>query len=126
MNTEDKKSSILHTLATNWRDLLAFAVIGLGLASSSGVLDYVSTYYGNNTFLSLVLPSVSNYLQGFSKFVGAGVCASILWMATWPTVSKFGNHFFEDGWGSLTIQQQFFTYVGLIATALIAGSICFA
>jgi hypothetical protein len=116
----------LKTLKTNWRDLLAFVVLGMGLASTGGVIDYVSTYFGDNAFLHLVLPSLSNYLQGFSKFVGAAVAASTVYLMTWPTVSEFGNHSFKEAWSTLTIQQKLFTYVGLISVSLVAAAICFS
>lgn len=116
----------LKTLRTNWRDLVAFLVLGLGLSSMGGLTDYYAARFGDNELVRLVTPSISNYLQGFAKFIGACIAASTLWMILWPTVSKFGNHAFEIAWRSLTSAQQFFTYLGLIGVALIAAAICFS
>lgn len=116
----------IKSLKTNWRDLLAFTVIGLGLASLGGVLDYVSAYFSDNTFVHLVLPTLSNYLQGFSKFIGASLTSTLLFMLLWPTLNTFGNDSFKLGWESLTVSQKFFTYLGMIAVALLAASICFS
>jgi hypothetical protein len=120
------KNSFLKTLATNWRDVLAFVIIGVGLAILGGVIDYTAGRYADNGFARLILPPLTNYLQGFSRFVGAIVSATVFWMMLWPTVNKYGNNNFADGWAGLAPASRFFTYVGLIAVALVAAAICFA
>jgi len=119
-------NSFLKTLHTNWRDITAFILIGLGLAVLGGLIDYVSALFGKSRFILLVLPTISNYLQGFSKFIGASLTATFVWMLLWPTVNSFGNHEFQDGWAALTLQQKFATYIALIIAALIAAALCFS
>lgn len=119
-------TGFLKTLQTNLRDIIAFILIGLGIAILGGLVDYVSALFGSSKFVALVFPTVSNYLQGFSKFIGASITATLLWMLLWPTVNEFGNHTFQEGWKSLTLPQQFATYVSLIIAALLAAAICFS
>jgi len=119
-------NSFLKTLATNWRDLLAFVLIGIGLAVIGGVIDYAAGRYADSGLARLILPPLANYLQGFSRFMGASITATFLWMMLWPTVNRYGNHSFADGWNALSPAARFFTYVGLIGVALIAAAICFA
>lgn len=119
-------NSLLKTIATNWRDLLAFVIIGLGISILGGVIDYFSALFSGNKFLLLVLPTISNYLQGFSKFIGASITATFVWMLLWPTINQFGNHSFQEGWDSLGLRGKFITYVAIIGVALIAAAICFS
>lgn len=118
--------SIWHTIRTNGRDLLIFAIMGLGLAVFGGVVDYVAQFFGGNRFLALALPTLSNYAQGFSRFIGSSLCATLVFMILWPTVAHFGNHSFKEGWDSLTVRERFFTYIGTIMVALIAAAHCFS
>ncbi len=113
---------MLKTFITNWRDITAFLLIGLGLVVVSGFIDYVSAWLG----FQLVLPAVSNYLQGFSRFVGANLAASVIGMALWPTVNRFANESFADAWRSLTQAQHIAAYLGLFAVETIAAAICFS
>lgn len=119
-------NSFLKSLQTNWRDLLFFLLIGLGLAIVGGLIDYVAALFGTGKFVTLVLPTVSNYLQGFSRFVGASLTATFVWMLLWPTVNRFGNDSFNLGWTAMGLRGQFITYVSLIGVALIAAAICFS
>ena len=112
---------MLTTLRTNWRDIAFFLLIGLGLVVLSGLIDYVSGWLG----FRLILPALSNYLQGFSRFVGANIAASLLGIALWPTVNRFANERFADAWRALTIQQHLGIYLGLFAVETIAAAICF-
>lgn len=118
--------SFIDTLKTNWRDLAAFVVIGLTFACSSGILDWVATYYSESKFASLILPGLANYLKGFANFTGAAVTSTLLWMWAWPTINKFGNYSFSAAWESLKPEQQFATYIALILGALISAAICFS
>ena len=118
--------SIWHTILTNGRDLILFAVIGVGLSMVGGLIDYVSNLFDNSRFFALVLPTLSNYLQGFSKFIGASLCATLVFMVLWPTLAHFGNHSFQDGWDTLSVKERFFTYVGTIMVALLAAALCFS
>jgi len=119
-------NSLLKTIKSNWRDFIAFALIGLGLAMLSGAIDYFSARFGDNTFIRLVLPTLSNYLQGFSRFIGASLTATCLWMLLWPTISQFGAGRFTEGFDSLGVKGQFICYITLIGVALIAAAICFS
>jgi hypothetical protein len=110
------------TLKTNWRDIVVFLLIGLGLVIVSGLIDYVSGWLG----FRLILPAISNYLQGFSRFVGANIAASVIGIALWPTVNKFANEGFADAWRTLTAQQHLGIYIGLFAVEAIAAAICFS
>lgn len=118
--------SVWHTLKTNCRDVFFFIILGLGLAVAGGVIDYVARLFGDSRFMSLVLPTVSNYLQGFSRFMGASICATFIWMLLWHTVNHYGNQKFAESWGNLSEEKKFFTYVGLICVALIGACICFS
>lgn len=120
------KSNFLKTIAANWRDLLAFAIFGLGLATLSGLIDFASGRYADSGIARLVLPTVANYLGGFSAFTGASLCATLVWMWLWPTVSEFGNNRFTDGWQRLTPKERLLVYVWLVSTALIAAALCFS
>ena len=126
MNQPHHTSDFLKTFSTNWRDVLHFIFFGLFLAAASGLVDYVSTRYVDDTFFHLILPPLVNFLKGISRFYGAVFCATFLWMLLWPTVNHFGNHRFRNAWDGLTAAQQFLTYVGLIAVALLTAAICFA
>lgn len=120
------KSQVLSTIKSNWRDLIAFVIFGIGLAIIGGVIDFAAGRYADNTVARLILPPLANYLQGFSRFLGASFSATFVWMLLWPTISQFGNEKFTDGWAALTTVQRFVVYLALIATALIAAAICFS
>jgi hypothetical protein len=120
------KSNFLKTILANWRDLLVFVLFGLGLAILGGVVDYAASATAESTFARLTLPTLANYLKGFSNFTGASICATLVWMWLWPTVSHWSNDRFAAGWDALSDAQRFFTYVALIAVALIAAAICFS
>jgi hypothetical protein len=124
--TNTMKSPFLATLRSNWRDLIAFIIIGIGLACAGGAIDYAAGRYADVGIARLILPPLANYLQGFSRFVGASFSATFLWMLLWPTVSRFGNDSFSDAWKSLSIQQHLLVYFALISVALIAAAICFS
>ncbi len=113
---------MLKTIITNWRDIALFLVIGLGLVILSGLIDYVSARLG----FQLILPAISNYLQGFSRFVGAGLAASLLGLVAWPTINRFGNHSFQAGWDAIPLWGKTITYIALAAACLIAAAICFS
>ena len=119
-------NSFLKTLQSNWRDLLAFVLLGLGLAMLGGVMDYFSARFGENSFVRLVLPTLSNYLQGFSRFIGASITATFVWMLLWPTVNKFGNDDFAFGFECMGVRGKFITYISLVGIALLAAAICFS
>lgn len=116
----------LSTLKANWRDLLAFFVVGLGLACIGGVLDYFSNRVLAGGFWQLVLPTVSNYLQGFSKFIGASVTATVFWMLLWPHVSTDANASFNTTFRAMDPEKRMVVYLVLILGALIAASNCFS
>lgn len=116
----------LKTLKANWRDLLAFFVVGLGLACIGGTLDYFSNRVLAGGFWHLFLPTVSNYLQGFSKFIGASVTATIFWMFLWPHVSSDANTSFNDTFKLMSAEKRLVVYLALIIGALLASSNCFS
>jgi hypothetical protein len=118
--------NLLSTLKTNWRDLLAFIIIGLGLACLGGLIDYVSARVLEGGFWHLVLPTISNYLQGFSKFIGASVSATLLWMLLWPTVSSDANENFNEIFKQQSLAERMNIYLMLVLGALIAAAICFS
>ncbi len=113
---------MIKTIITNWRDIVAFLLIGIGLVILSGVIDYVSGWLG----FKLILPAISNYLQGFSRFVGANLAASVIGVALWPTINRFGNHSFKDGWEAIPLQGQCLVYIGLFVAESIVAAICFS
>lgn len=117
--------SFLHTIRSNARDIFFFLVLGIGLTAVSGLIDYVAELFGENRFVHLVLPSVSLYLQGFAKFVGASLSATMVFMFLWPTISHFGNFSFGEGWQSLSTREKFLVYLGMVSVALLAASNCF-
>ena len=115
------------TITTNWRDIVAFLIIGIGITILSGLIDYASTRFGDSTFLRLILPPLVNFLKGFSKFYAAAVSATTLWMLLWPTVNHWANHSFAEVWEQwLTPQHRFLTYIVLVGFALIAAALCFS
>jgi len=118
--------NITTTIKANWRDLLAFALIGLGFASLSGVIDYFAVKLLDGGFFALVLPTISNYLQGFSRFIGASLTATFLWMLLWPTVSSHANKDFNTDFAALGFHHKLAVYIALILGALIAAAICFS
>ena len=118
--------NITKTLRSNWRDLVAFVFIGIGFACVGGILDYVSNWGKDGGFLALVLPTLSNYIQGFSKFIGASLTATFVWMLLWPKVSESANTSFNDTFVSLPAEKRLIIYLSLVAVALIAAAICFS
>lgn len=118
--------NVITTIKANWRDLVAFLLVGLGFASVGGVLDYISNWGDDGGFLALVLPTISNYIQGFSKFVGASLTATLLWMLFWPKVSSTENESFDSQFEGLNPAQKVAVYLSLIIGALIAAAICFS
>ncbi len=118
--------NIIKTLKSNWRDLVAFVLIGLGFACVGGILDYVSNWGKDGGFLALVLPTLSNYIQGFSKFIGASLTATFVWMLLWPKVSNSANTTFNDTFETLSAEKRLVIYLALVAVALIAAAICFS
>ncbi len=120
------KSQVLSTIKSNWRDLIAFAIFGIGLAIAGGLIDYTAGRYADSTIARLILPPLANYLQGFSRFLGASFSATFVWMLLWPTISQYGNEKFSDGWAALTQPQKFTAYIAMVLVALIAGAICFS
>jgi len=119
-------TSLWHTIQTNYRDLGLFVLGGLGLTIIGGLIDYVSQFFGDSTFVRLVFPALSNYFQGFAKFLGSGICATVVFMFLWRTIGHFGNHSFQEGWDDLSRKEKFYVYVGTAMCALIAASNCFA
>lgn len=121
------ESTVAKTIKTNWRDLATFFLVGIGLAMMGGVSDYLAGRFADNGFARLVLPFLGNYLQGFSRFAGAALSATFLWMwIFWPTVNRFGNGNFADTWAKQSDQFHLIVYIALIGTALIAAAICFS
>ena len=118
--------NIISTIKANARDLLAFLLIGLGFATLGGVLDYVAAWGADGGFLALVIPTISNYIQGFSRFIGASLTATFMWMLLWPLVSSTANESFDSTFKALTAPQKLGVYLGLISVALVAAAICFA
>ena len=116
----------LSTIRANWRDILAFILIGLGFACVGGMLDYIAAWGADGGFLALVIPTVSNYIQGFSRFIGASITATLLWMLLWPRVSSSANKSFDETFKTLMPQEQLWIYHVLILGGLIAAAICFA
>ncbi len=110
------------TIATNWRTIVMFVIFGLGLAFLSDFVVNWSTRKGDVTGLA----TVSNYLQGFSRYVGANAAAALLGIVAWPTINKFGNSRFQEGWDSLGLQGQTIVYIALMATEGICAAICFS
>ena len=118
--------NIITTIKANARDLLAFVLIGLGIASLGGCIDYLAVRALDGGFLALVLPTISNYLQGFSRFIGASLTATFLWMLLWPTVSSHANKDFNADFKALGFHHKLAVYLALVIGALIAAAICFA
>lgn len=118
--------NIISTIKSNWRDLVAFVLIGLGFACLGGVLDYLTTWVGKEGFFALVLPTISNYIQGFSKFIGASLSATFMWMLLWPKVSTSANTSFNDTFVNLPAEKRLVIYLSLVGVALIAAAICFS
>jgi hypothetical protein len=114
------------TIRANWRDLLAFVLVGLGFACVGGVLDYLAAWGKDGGFLALVIPTISNYIQGFSRFIGASITATLLWMLLWPRVSSTANKSFDTAFDALPANHQLAVYLALILGGLIAAAICFA
>lgn len=121
------ESTVAKTIKTNWRDLTTFLLVGIGLAMMGGVTDYLAGRFADNGFARLVLPFLGNYLQGFSRFAGAALSATFLWMwIFWPRVNHFGNSNFQTAWKNQSEQFHLIVYIALIGTALIAAAICFS
>ena len=116
----------IKTLKANWRDLLAFIIVGLGLAAIGGVLDYFSNRVLAGGFWHLLLPSIANYVQGFSKFIGASITATVFWMFLWPHVSADANANFNETFKAMTPENRLTVYLCLMLGALLAASHCFA
>jgi hypothetical protein len=116
----------LSTIKANWRDILAFVLIGLGFACAGGILDYFAAWGSEKGFLALVIPTISNYIQGFSRFIGASITASLLWMLLWPLVSSNANKNFDTLFAALPGNHQLFVYIALILGGLISAAICFS
>lgn len=118
--------NIITTIKANLRDLVAFVLIGLGFACIGGLLDYVAAWGADKGFLALVIPTISNYIQGFSRFIGASLTATFVWMLLWPLVSSTANIKFDETFKSLPATHQLAVYLTLILGALIAAAICFS
>ena len=118
--------NIISTIKANLRDIVAFVLIGLGFACMGGVLDYFAAKGAHGGFLALVLPTISNYVQGFSKFIGASITATLLWMLLWPKVSHTLNLTFDEAFDKLEPKEKVNIYIALISVGLIAAAICFS
>jgi len=113
----------MKTLLTNWKDILAFLAIAILFALlADGV-----------TRLSLSgrdLPGLANLigtLRGFSNFVGANLCAWLIGIAIgWPTLNRYGNESFAEGWAALDARTRFLVFTGVATLELVAASICFS
>ena len=112
---------MIQTLKTNWRDLVAFLALGLGLVALAGGIDFLAGLLGGNVFL----PYLSNYLQGIARFVGATFAVSFLGIAAWPTINRYANHSFSEGWEAMPPWGKFVVYVALFAALHISASISF-
>jgi len=123
---ELKTMNIISTIKANWRDILAFILVGLGIACIGGVLDYIAAWGADGGFLALVIPTISNYIQGFSRFIGASITATLLWMLLWPRVSSTANKSFNTAFEALPANHQLVVYLALIIGGLIAAAICFS
>jgi hypothetical protein len=112
---------MLQTLKTNWRDILAFLVIGVGFAVLADLVIYWATKSGN----TLGLASLINYLQGFSRYVAAHLAAAMLGVVLWPTINRFGNDSFSAGWKALDIETKTKIYIGFFWVEGLIAAICF-
>ncbi len=118
--------NIISTIKVNARDILAFVLVGLGIACLGGILDYFAAKTLDGGFFALVLPTVSNYLQGFSRFIGASLTATLLWMLLWPKVSSTLNGSFDEIFEAMPAVHKLILYVALILGGLISAAICFS
>jgi ABC-type siderophore export system fused ATPase/permease subunit len=113
---------MFQTLKTNWRDIVLFLLIGIGFAILADFLVYWASRTGN----SLGVASLLNYLQGFSRFVGANLAAALLGVIVWPTLNRFGNQKFSHAWQTLPPGDQLKVYVSVLLLQGIMAAICFA
>jgi ABC-type siderophore export system fused ATPase/permease subunit len=109
-------------MATNWRNIVLFLVVGLGLSFASDFVVNWATREGDITGLA----TVTNYLQGFSRYVGATCAVALLGIVAWPTVNKFANNSFQHAWDVLSDEKRLFVYIGIMLVETIAAAICFA
>jgi hypothetical protein len=113
---------MLKTLRTNWRDIVLFLVVGLGLALAAAFVDYLSTRFGLGSWAAVI----ANYFKGFSMFVGANFAAIFFGLCAWPTINNFGNTEFHVGWGEFNRKEKTIVYMAVLFAEGLVAAICFA
>ncbi|WAC18939.1 hypothetical protein OVA24_17035 [Luteolibacter sp. SL250] len=113
----------MKTLLTNWKDILAFLAVALLFAFLADVVSRLSVS-GRD------VPGLANLigaLRGFSNFVGANLCAWLIGIAIgWPTLNRYSNEGFSEGWAALDVRSRFFVFTAVATLELIAAAICFS
>lgn len=113
---------MFHTLKTNWRDLVLFFVVGLGLALAAAFVDYGAARFGLGSWA----PVIANYFKGFALFVAANFAAIFLGLLAWPTINRFGNESFQLGWEQFSLKEKTLIYMGVLFAEGLVAAICFA
>ena len=113
----------MKTLLTNWKDILAFLAIAVIFAVLADVVTKLSVTGSD-------IPGLANLvgtLRGFSNFVGANLCAWLIGIAIgWPTLNRYSNDGFAEGWKALDDTQRFAIFTFVAIGELIAAAICFS
>ncbi|MBK1883652.1 hypothetical protein JIN85_14620 [Luteolibacter pohnpeiensis] len=112
----------MKTLLTNWREIAFFVIFGICLAAISGTIDYVAKLFG----LGIWAPTLATYCMGFARFTGANFCAVFLGLICWPTLNRFGNQSFSDGWASFSVKEQTIVYMTVLLIEGIIAGLCFS
>jgi hypothetical protein len=120
---KESKFPTLKRIADNWRELAAFLVIGLGFSVTADFLVGVTAGAG---WAMNSIATLTNYLQGFSRFTAVCLCASVLGMTFWPTVARFAEVNFKKVYlEDFTPKEKILVFMGVVAVFLIAAALCF-
>ena len=113
--------NLLKTLQTNWRDILVGLALVFSISFFADVIEKLSATENGLTWLS----NLSLAMAGVARFFGANLVAWIGLAVAWPTLNKYSNDTFDDGWKALPTWGRFVVFVGVSCALLIAAALCF-
>lgn len=117
------KSPLLTRAIDNWREIVLFLIIGLGFSVIADLLISLSAGAG---WAVGSVATVTNYLQGFSRFIAVCLCATFLGMTLWPTVARFAEVNFKQVYdNAFTPKEKIVTFIAVVSVLLITAAICF-
>jgi hypothetical protein len=114
--------TILATLKTNWRDLVAGIAIILACAFAADIIERWTLLESGQTWANNTVVA----FRGLARFGAANLAAFFVFSFAWPTLNRYSNSSFSYAWQKLPEWGRLSALIAVCIAYLLAAAICFA